>query len=395
MDFFIELLSDHLNKRKTVVPKEVNWHELIATAKKHEMSALLYFQCKDFIPGQYRMLLEQAYASALFYYGNRNKAEQWILESFGDIRCFIVKGTALAVYYPRPWLRTMGDSDIVVDEANMEKVHEIMLQKGYRCISVGDYEKDGMEVEIHTQLAFDTTYTSQDDVKFFNSFWSYYHDNMIDWSFHFLFVMRHLRSHLIENGVGLRQFADIAVLTKYNNDLDWSWITEKLKSIGMWEFAQRVFALNYYWFQIEPPFELLEADESFLISATDQILRNGVFGYDDLDNRANRIIASRSKYPVLFMFKRSLSIIFPKYKDLSRMPQYAFLKGRRFLLPIAWIYRGFYTIEHKGMKWAKAIIGTSFTTKSAIDKRKSMFDEWGIVLKTDSNIRRAERNLNK
>lgn len=378
MDFFIEVLSDHLNKRQTVVAGDVNWDELIASAKKHEMVALLQSQCKDFVPNQYRELLEQANISAAFYYANRINEEQQIRESLGMIRSFIIKGTSIAAYYPSPYLRTMGDSDIVVDESDMEKVHAIMLKRGYDAISIGNYKKDIIGVEIHTRLASKTTYTTNTDIDFFNNYWAYYHDNMIDWNFHFLFIMRHLRSHLTGNGVGFRQFADIAVLTKYNTDLDWNWIEDKLKNIGMWPFAQRVFALNYYWFQIKPPVEFQEVDDIFLREASEQILKNGVFGFDDLDNRANRIVVSLTKYPILFVFKRTLDILFPKYKFTKRMPQYTFLKGRPALLPVAWIYRGYYTIKHKGMRRVKTMIETSFTTQKAIDKRKAMFARWGL-----------------
>lgn len=378
MNFFIELLSDHLNRRQTVVPEDVNWGELVATAKKHEMAALLFFQCKDFVPDQYRSSLEQANIAAAFYYFNRINEEQQIRESLGKIRSFIIKGTSIAAYYPSPYLRTMGDSDIVVDESDMEKVHEIMLQRGYNSISVGNYKKDEMGIEIHTCLAFKTPYTTVADIQFFSNYWSYYHDNKIDWNFHFLYVMHHLRKHLTGSGVGFRQFADIAVLTKYNTELDWSWIEDKLKIVGMWSFAQRVFALNRYWFRIEPPIEVQEIDGIFLKEASEQILKNGVFGFDDLDNRANRIVVSRTKHPILFVFKRTIDILFPKYIFTKRMPQYTFLKGRPALLPVAWIYRGYYTIKHKGMRRVRTMIETSFTTQKAIDKRKAMFARWGL-----------------
>jgi hypothetical protein len=65
------------------------------------------------------------------------------------------------------------------------------------------------------------------------------------------------------NGVGLRQFMVIAVLTKENKELNWLWIVEKLKDLKMWEFAKRVFALNESWFGIVPPLEFQLLKRSF------------------------------------------------------------------------------------------------------------------------------------
>ena len=380
MDLFIDILSDHLNRRQTVVPENTDWDELIATAKKHEMAALLYFQCRNAIPDRYRSSLEQANNAALFYYANRIKEEQRIRDSLEDIECFTVKGSAVAAYYPQPYLRTMGDSDFVVKESDMEKVHETMLGKGYTCISVGDYKKKGMEIEIHRYLAYIAQINTRKLVDFFNSYWSYYHDGALDWSFHFLFILFHLRSHLIGSGVGLRQFADVAALTKYNSELNWNWITEKLKELEMWSFAQKVFALNCYWFQIQPPIEIREADQDFLLTATDQILKNGVFGFDDLSNRANRIAVGNQKEAPLIVgvLKRTFGVLFPKYQHMIRMPQYAFLKGRPYLLPAAWVYRGVYTIRHRGTERTKSVLAASFVSKETVDERKALFEKWGL-----------------
>ncbi len=95
------------------------------------------------------------------------------------------------------------------------------------------------------------------------NFWKYVKNGKLDWSFHFLFLIFHLYKHFMINGVGLRQFMVIAVLTKENKELNWLWIVEKLKDLKMWEFAKRVFALNESWFGIVPPLEFQLLKRSF------------------------------------------------------------------------------------------------------------------------------------
>ncbi|MBQ6173916.1 MAG: nucleotidyltransferase family protein [Clostridia bacterium] len=383
MNSFIEIVADYLNKRQTTVSPNTDWDKIIDTADKHELTALLYYQCKGSIPTQYLAKLEQANRSALFYYFNRAKEEQQIRKSMEEegIRCFTIKGSAIAAFYPHPYLRSMGDSDFVIDASNMDDAHKIMLQGGYSCISVGEYLKKRMMVEIHRYLADMIQINTVRVVEFFNSYWDYFHDGQLDWSFHFLYLLFHLRSHLIGSGVGLRQFADTAVLTKYNQDLNWPWIKAKLIELDMWNFAQKVFALNSYWFQIKPPIESEDAEEIFLSLATEQILKNGVFGFADKNNRANRILMDnrmKGHSPITIMLKRAIASVFPKYKFMIRMPQYAFLKGKPYFLPVAWIYRGFYTIKNRGFARAKAVLETSFTTQEAIDERKALFEKWGL-----------------
>ena len=43
-----------------------------------------------------------------------------------NIPCVILKGCAAAVYYPKPYLRTMGDVDFLVPQNKLEKTMELM-----------------------------------------------------------------------------------------------------------------------------------------------------------------------------------------------------------------------------------------------------------------------------
>lgn len=120
---------------------------------------------------------------------------------------------------------------------------------------------------------------------FFNDCWKYVEDGAVDPSFHFLFLLLHLRKHFINMGVGFRQFMDVAVLER--EELNWPWIEKKLRELELWAFAEKVFALNEVWFGVAPPLGIEPVDQSFIGEATELILRNGVFGFDNKENKHN------------------------------------------------------------------------------------------------------------
>ena len=44
--FLMQILSDHLFQRGTEIPEGLDWTALLALSKKHELSPILYDQCK-------------------------------------------------------------------------------------------------------------------------------------------------------------------------------------------------------------------------------------------------------------------------------------------------------------------------------------------------------------
>lgn len=375
-EIFLSLLSDFLNKRETLrLTEGINWEELIKVAKLHEMAGIILCQCRDSIPNKYRETLEQVNASTLFYYANRLKEENIILRKLREsgVHCFIIKGSTVAAYYPIPALRTMGDTDIVVNDVN--KAHEVLMASGCRCKTKNAaYYKNDLLFEIHDHLTYETVINSPKLVSFFNDFWKYVKDGELDCSFHLLFLILHLRSHFYGSGVGIRQFVDIAVVTKYNDKLDWLWIEEKLKEYGMWPFAQRVFGLNYRWFGINTPVAVESVDEEFYKEATLELCSGGVFGHSG--NNAREIAVYGGIHPFANMIKRAWCMVFVPYKNMMRLPQFEFLVGHPYLLPVAWIYRGWLTVKRRGLKRITQSIQASFVSKEDIKEQKDYLDTW-------------------
>lgn len=388
INFIIRIISDYLNNRETDIPKElIDWDKVIKVFKKHELAGILYYQCRNYISDNDNNTIKRLSASAMYYYGNRIWLENRIRKALDEkkINYFFVKGSALAEFYPNPSDRTMGDTDIVIHPEDRKKVDGILISLGIKNIhkiEIGDwqYHYNNMEIELHDHLIYKIQNDDNKYYEFFNNCWEYERKGVLDWSFHFLFILYHIRKHFMNQGVGFRHFVDVAILTKYNKMLNWSWIKNKLIELNMWEFAQRVFFLNKYWFGITVPLDISNYDKTFFQQATRQIFYNGIFGYDNSENNGNFAInninrANKQGYGIRRMF----SLLFPRYEIMSKFDYCKFMKGHRWMLPAAWAYRGVRVLKGKRLlKALKGAASSSFVSKSKVKERTKILEEWGL-----------------
>ena len=335
-DIFISILSAELRGEKLSVPMT---EELLRYAKIHNVEAMVFqvTHAKE---------LERANYYTVFAHMNMMKLMQEITKLFEEagMRHFWVKGMEVAQYYPYPALRSMGDLDVMVED--IARACEILSQHGYDFGHHDQCEwpcyKNNFRVELQSRLAYSG---SEKLMSFFDGCWDYEKEHHLDWSFHFVYLIEHLRKHLVHEGVGFRQFLDIAVLVqneKVSGQLNWSWIRETLQKLDMLDLTERILALNERWFGVKVPFEVPEITDEFYDFATDRILENGVFGRDDEEHLelANVHVESSSDYDGSRMTLGGLlRKAFPGYRQLIGWDEYRFLVGRKYLLPVCWIYR--------------------------------------------------------
>lgn len=385
MTHLLQVLKDHIHSVPTA-SFTTDWSALISLSKKHEVAGILFFQCKDFIPEPYLTELIPLYSSVMFFYANRQSLTQKIESSLSDIQHFTIKGSSVAAYYPFPAFRTMGDTDIVVHTEDRIEADKRLKSLGLNCVSsFGDrewqYYRNDMEFELHDHLVYSESVNVDKQVEYFNNFWKHVKGNELDWNFHVMFLILHLRKHFMNSGVGFRQFLDIAVLTSRGPEFDWSWIKGELEKLDLWAFTERVFALNEYWFDVKSPIAISVFPDSFFTSATELIGRNGIFGFDNEENRGNTAVNAirREGYSRVSMLKRAVKGLFPPYKTLITVPSYAYLKNKPWLLPFVWIHRAIQAIKGKrAWRNMKAVAASSFADKETIQKRKAVYQEWGL-----------------
>jgi len=393
-EFFLQVLSDHLNGKATNPPEGLDWPQIAKYAKSHEVEGIIYHQCKDYLSKHEELAsvndrLSRATAAAVFYYANRTAMVERLTEALDaeGIPYFIVKGAEVAQFYPVPAYRTMGDTDLVVHTEDRERVHAIMLAQGYENVSKfpdreWQYYQNKMEFELHDHLVYSEVVNVDEHTAYFNDFWKYVKDGELDWGFHFMFLLLHLRKHFMNSGVGFRQFMDLAVVADAKRDsVDWDWVENELNRLDLLRFAGNCFGFCKRWFGTQSPLPAAEVEDDFFEAATEKIFIDGIFGFENDENTKNTAINEARKSAGsnwVSMLRMATRRAFPGYQTLIKSEHYAFLKGKPLLLPAAWIYRIFRGVFRGKVDTGVKLVSESFASKEAYNKRNDMLNKWGL-----------------
>lgn len=390
--YFLRILSDHLNGRKTTERADADWPVLLEYAQNHQVSGIVYHQCRAFLPEDTGKRLEQKHSAELYYYYNRAALFAQLTQALtgAGVPFYTVKGLDVAQYYPIPALRTMGDCDIVVHPEDKEKAHAVMTALGFsndqKADSEWTYFKNGLEFEIHDHLLYDDFGSDKRSRERADLAWEHAEPTgegtryALDWSFHFLFLLLHLKKHLIYYGAGFRQFMDLDVVLR-RCELDWDWLDQPLRDLNMWRFTRICLALLKRWFDTPLPFDVEPLDEDFFAEATDKIFVNGIFGFNDAANEENRrlnAIARRSGPRALVRVRNLIAGVFPSYRAMRYVEHYAFVNGRPWLLPAAWVYRFYRSLRYRMGDNGKRMIGSAFIPDEQLDEREKTLAKWGF-----------------
>jgi len=384
--FFLQVLSDYLSRCDTLPVYDLDWDIIYNISHIHQVEGIVYSQCKAFMPARFDFI--RAHAAAAYFYKNRIRALSEVSSVFAQRRIsfFTVKGIEVARFYPIPAMRTMGDTDIIVHRMDKEEAGKALIDIGFVYEFEFSEKEEGylyqdMSFDLHHNLVYDEAVTLPEQKSFFNNCWEYVNNGELNHSFHFLFLLAHLRKHLMNEGAGFRMFMDVAVVGKNDEELDWIWIEEKLKELKLYRFAQTCSALIKCWFDIELPIDFTKLEESFEKQATETVFDNGIFGFHNGENANNRtfneirnIVGPRWLGRSVIIMKRA----FPSYKYLCGGEQYSFLKGRPYMLPVAWLYRMYLMMKGKttsGNTIMRKIMAPDKTLKSREDELR----RWGLI----------------
>ena len=211
--------------------KEVDWKELYAIAKKQCLVGVLFDGIKK-LPAEYvgmkkELLLQWMAESQMLEKANvrLNDAAIQVSEWFRkkEFRTCILKGQGNVLMYPNPYSRTPGDIDIWVegeDKRVISFVRSISPHEKacYHHIEFPSYK--GVEVEVHYRPSFLLCFWHNRKLQ------KYYervkeeqfsHRVMLGEQgeiaiptveFNLIFQLTHIYSHLMNEGIGLRQLLD-------------------------------------------------------------------------------------------------------------------------------------------------------------------------------------------
>lgn len=324
--------------------------------------------------------LFQSYLHAISTYTQRRALLAQIIGAFSVIPYYTVKGISVAQYYPVPQLRTMGDCDLIVHESDKEKAKEILLSLGFEE-HTGEwddmewhFEKQGLDFELHHRLLYDEAVNTEQEKAFADSARDYVLEHELDVNFHFVYLLIHLKKHMLNRGVGIRQFMDLAVMNK-NAGLDREQVSVFLQQAGIEKFAEVCSALCSRWFEISLPVDTPEISDEFFNHATETILSNGVFGFEAPVDDEKRILNNINKSGKM---RSIIGHFFPSYKTCCITPKYKWINGKSYLLPLLWIYRICWALFSEKSKSCVEYISAIAGSDKAMDERNRKLSVRGL-----------------
>lgn len=213
--------------------EEINWDDVITEAKAQTVVGLMstVIPVHDQEVGQsvanyMRVMYEQDSLVRLFEANN--------------IQFVIIKGAAAAINYPKPYLRTMGDIDILVPQNVFVNAMELLESNGYEYLhgknendnhndSVREIEylKNGIDIELHKSFSSPGVEVdviledaiSRREYRVLNG----YRFPVLPEIENGLILIGHINQHLKNNGLGLRQI------------IDWEMYLHSISNREVWE----------------------------------------------------------------------------------------------------------------------------------------------------------------
>lgn len=284
-----------------------------------------------------------------------------------------VKGWYIRALYPVPELRIFGDVDILINKQDRQRVDKIFTENGY---SIKDnweptysYDKALLRCEVHTELMDSDMGKGEQVISYFSDALKTAEKDVGERfspqkDLHLMYLFCHLAKHLYSGGAGIRMYMDIALFLKaYSDSLNFEKIYADFKKLHLDQFFETVILACSEWFQVDLPFEITDINSESL-----DALKKYTFGADLFGKtRDKSIIALRNdeagtKGSVL------RDTLFPNAEKIEE--RYKFIKGRKYLLPFAWVARGFTNMKEipQKLKYIKKVSDTNMDSVNEYDE---------------------------
>ncbi|PWJ70835.1 putative nucleotidyltransferase-like protein [Ruminococcaceae bacterium R-25] len=211
----LELIKSSLFEITPGFPESVDWDKVFVLAKTQCIVPLVAAQVPEEYRNEWQVLTCQSKAHFMRVLYEQNSLSN--LLKINDIPFVILKGTAAAIYFPVPSLRTFGDVDFFISEENLDFARRLLEGNGYILTHNNErhfgYEKNGIEFELHFKYS-SGFYNDIDHIiiKGLNNTDEYKIGNTSFFGLptyeNGLVLLGHIMQHLKTSGIGLRQIID-------------------------------------------------------------------------------------------------------------------------------------------------------------------------------------------
>ena len=298
---FFELLlvctgaKDSLSRLYT----EEQWNEALVMAQEQSIEGVL-LSAIEHLPDEQRppkLVLLQWIGSVQILEANSKKiaeASETVIKYFREngYACNILKGSAVARYYPQPERRQSGDVDVWVD-GGRKKIYDFArkFDKDGKLYGVNYHHIHFHLIEdVHIEVHIWPSYLSSPLRnwrlhKFCNLHRPTMEASMPSLAFDRVFILLHAYQHFCGHGIGLRQIMDYYFVLKQgfteaeqNDAVYW------IKRLGMDRFASGLMWVLKVYFGLEEQYLLLEPDEKEGRFLMQEVMLTGNMGHSDTRN---------------------------------------------------------------------------------------------------------------
>ncbi|MBV3389113.1 nucleotidyltransferase domain-containing protein [Segatella copri] len=287
--------------------KESDWKELYAIAQKQCLVGVLFDGIKklpvEHVGMKKDLLLQWMAESQMLEKANvrLNESAIQVSEWFRKkgFRTCILKGQGNALMYPNPYSRTPGDIDIWVEGGDKRVISFVRSispheKACYHHIEFPSYK--GMEVEVHYRPSFllcfwhnrklQKYYERVKEEQF--SHWVMLGDQgeiaIPTTEFNLIFQLTHIFTHLMNEGIGLRQLLDYYFVLLHADIKDLAELQRNLKRFGLWKFAGAIMYIMQEVFGMPVSRLIVPSNEKYGIFVLNEVLEAGNFGRHDERN---------------------------------------------------------------------------------------------------------------
>ncbi len=332
-------------KGTTYKEKIENEKELLIMAQENGMLPLLFngLEKDSLSPQNYEQLRKRT-----LNYAHLDQVQHQVIEKINDtfnnhnVEHLFVKGTHIKNLYKETYLRPMGDVDVLIKKENSIKSRKIMKEAGFKSTSRSGahdvYDFHNNSVEVHRYIY---QKENKKDTSILNNPWDYavLVENKryrLDYSFEAVYILYHLKKHILYSGIGLRSILDITIFyNHYEKELDQDFLNKYLKENNLDKLLQTILYINKKAFDLDSPF----LDKDFSLTNEDYneimeyIVTSGVHGKGTEFNVMAPRLVKKSKLSTF------LRVVFPTWTNMKE--GYPWLRYLPFLLPVAYVIRGF------------------------------------------------------
>lgn len=310
-DFLRFCIGSESEKPDTLV--DADWKEIYTIAQKQCLVGVLFDGIKK-LPAEHigmkkELLLQWMAESQMLEKANvrLNDAAIQVSEWFRKkgFRTCILKGQGNALMYPNPYSRTPGDIDIWVEGGDKRVISFVRSispheKACYHHIEFPSYK--GVEVEVHYRPSFLLcSWHNRKLQKYYDRVKEeqFSHRVMLGEQgevaipaaeFNVIFQLTHIFTHLMNEGIGLRQLLDyyfVLSMLSVNYEKLTS-LQKDLKELGLWKFAGAIMYIMQVVFGMPASRLIVPPNEKYGKFVLNEVLEAGNFGRHDARNRFGR-----------------------------------------------------------------------------------------------------------